>query len=52
MSDYGKGVKKLPFYGIKEILYLWTTQLVGYADTYICPQVIFGSIMFPKEIQL
>jgi hypothetical protein len=36
MADYAKGVKKVPFDGTQEIFYLWTTQLLGFAETYNC----------------
>jgi hypothetical protein len=44
MSNFGKGVKKVPFDGTKENIYLWTTQLLGITGTYDCDQ---GTLTFP-----
>jgi hypothetical protein len=48
MTDYAKGVKKVPFDGTKENFYLWTTQLLGSATTYDCKQAILGTATIPK----
>jgi hypothetical protein len=48
MSDFAKGVKKVPFDGTKEIFFLWTTQLLGSAATYNCKQAILGTVTIPK----
>jgi hypothetical protein len=48
MTDYAKGVKKVPFDGTKENLYLWTTQLLVSAATYNCKQAILGTVTIPK----
>jgi hypothetical protein len=47
MSDYAKGVKKVPFDGTKENFYLWTTQLLGFTETYGCDQVLLGNFNVP-----
>jgi hypothetical protein len=47
MSDYAKGVKKVPFDGTKKV-FLWTTQLLGSAKTYNCKQAILGNVTLPK----
>jgi hypothetical protein len=47
MSNYAKGVKKVPFDGNKENLYLWTTQLLGFAKTYGCDQALLGTLAVP-----
>jgi hypothetical protein len=50
LSEYAKGVKKVPFDGTKENFYLWTPQLLGSAETSICQQaIILESIVVPKE---
>jgi hypothetical protein len=48
MSDYAKGVKKVPFNGTKEKFSLWTTQLIGSAAKYNCKQAILGTVTIPK----
>jgi hypothetical protein len=48
MSDYAKGVKKVPFDGTKEFFYLWTTQWLCSAATYNCKQAILGTVTIPK----
>jgi hypothetical protein len=48
MSDYAKGVKKVPIDGTKEYIYLWTTQLLGSAATYNCKQAILATVTLPK----
>jgi hypothetical protein len=47
MVDYAKGVKKVPFDGTKGNFYLWTTQLLGFADTYGCDQALLGNLIVP-----
>jgi hypothetical protein len=47
MSDYAKGVKKVPFDGTKENFYLWTTHLLGIAETYGCDQALLGKLIVP-----
>jgi hypothetical protein len=47
MSDYAKGVKKVPFDGTKESLYLWTTLLMGFAETYGRDQALLGTLTVP-----
>jgi hypothetical protein len=48
MTDYAKGVNKVPFDGTNENFYLWTTQLLGYAATYNCIQAILGTVTIPN----
>jgi hypothetical protein len=48
MSDYTKGVNKVPFDETKEYFYLLTTQLVGSTATYICKQEKLGKVTVPK----
>jgi hypothetical protein len=49
MSDYAKGVKKVPFDGTHEKFYLWTTQLLGFAETYNCEQALLGTLTVPAS---
>jgi hypothetical protein len=49
MSEYAKGVKKVPFDGTKENFYLWTTQLLHFAKTFNCQLETLGSVAVPKE---
>jgi hypothetical protein len=44
MADYAKGVKKVPFDRTQENFYLGTTQLLGFAETYNCEQVLLGTL--------
>jgi hypothetical protein len=48
-TDYTKtvNVKKVPFYGIEASFYLWTTQVLGFAETYNCAQALLGTITVP-----
>jgi hypothetical protein len=48
MSDYAKGVNKVPFDGTKEYVYLWTTQLLGSAATYNFKQAKLGTVTVPE----
>jgi hypothetical protein len=48
MTDYFKGVKKVPYDGTKESFYHWTTQLLGSAASYSCKQAILGTATIPK----
>jgi hypothetical protein len=48
MSDYAKGVKKVPFDGAKEFFYLCTNHFLGSAATYNCQQAILGTVAMPK----
>jgi hypothetical protein len=48
MSDYAKGVKKVPFDGTKENFYLWTTQMLASAATYNFKQPLLGTVTIPK----
>jgi hypothetical protein len=49
MSDYAKGVKKVPFDGTHENFYLWTTQLLGFAATYYCEQALLVTLQYPAS---
>jgi hypothetical protein len=49
MSDYAIGVKKVPFDGTHENFYLWTTQLLGFAETYNCEQALLGTLKVPAS---
>jgi hypothetical protein len=49
MSDCSKGVKKVPFYETQENFYLWTTKLLGFADTYNCEQALPGTLKGPAS---
>jgi hypothetical protein len=48
-KDYTKtvNVKKVPFDGFQDSFYLWTTQIVGFAETYNCAQALLGTITVP-----
>jgi hypothetical protein len=48
-TDYTKtvNVKKVPFDGTKTSFYLWTTQILGFAETYNCAQTLLGTITVP-----
>jgi hypothetical protein len=45
MSEYADGLKKVTLDG-KSNFFIWTTQLLGSADSYSCQQVV---IVVPKE---
>jgi hypothetical protein len=47
MADYAEGVKKVPFDGTQENFYLWTTQLLGFGETYNCEQALLGQLKVP-----
>jgi hypothetical protein len=49
MAGYAKGVKKVPFDGTQENFYLWTTQLLGFAETYNCEQALLGTLTVPAS---
>jgi hypothetical protein len=49
MSDYAKGVKKVHFDGTHENLYLWTTQIIGFAETFNCEQALLGTLTVPSS---
>jgi hypothetical protein len=49
MSDYAKGVKKVPFDGTHAKFYLWTTQVIGFAETYNCEQALLGTLKVPAS---
>jgi hypothetical protein len=49
MADYAKGVKKVPFDGTQENFYPWTTQLLGFAETYNCKQALLGTLTVPAS---
>jgi hypothetical protein len=51
MSDYAKGVKKVPFDGAHENLYRWNTQLLGFAETYNLEPALLGSITVPASTE-
>jgi hypothetical protein len=40
-------VKKVPFDGTEASFYLWTTQILGFAETYNCAQAHMGTITVP-----
>jgi hypothetical protein len=48
-TDYTKtvNVKKVPFDGTEASFYLWTTQVLGFAETYNCAQALLGTITVP-----
>jgi hypothetical protein len=48
-TDYTKtvNVKKLPFDGTEASFYLWTTQVLGFAETYNSAQALLGTITVP-----
>jgi len=48
-TDYTKtvNVKKDPFDGTEASFYLWTTQILGFAETYNCAQALLGTITVP-----
>jgi hypothetical protein len=50
-TDYTKtvNVKKVPFEGTEASFYLWTTQVLGYAETYNCAQALYGTITVPPH---
>jgi hypothetical protein len=52
MSDYAKGVKKVLFEGTHENFYLWTTQLLGFAETYNCEQALLGTLKVPASTDI
>jgi hypothetical protein len=47
--DYTKtvNVKKVPFDGTEASFFLWTTQVLGFAETYSCAQALLGTITVP-----
>jgi hypothetical protein len=47
-TDYTKAVnvKKVPFDGTEAAIYLSTTQLLGFSETYNCTQAHLGTITF------
>jgi hypothetical protein len=49
MADNAKGVKKVPVDGTQENFYLWTTQLLGFAETYNCEQALLGTLTVPAS---
>jgi hypothetical protein len=49
MADYAKGVKEVPCDGTQENFYLWTTQLLGFAETNNCEQAFLGKLTFPAS---
>jgi hypothetical protein len=51
MSDYATGVKRVPFDGTHENFYLWTTQLLGFAETYSCEQALLGTLKVPASTE-
>jgi hypothetical protein len=42
-------VKIVPFDGTQENFYLWTTQLLGFAETYNCEQSLLGTLTVPSS---
>jgi hypothetical protein len=48
-TDYTKtvNVKKVPFDSTEASFYLWTTQVMGFAETYNCAQALLGTITVP-----
>jgi hypothetical protein len=50
-TDYTKSVnvKKVPFDGTEASFFFWTTQIVGFAETYNCEQALMGSITVPPS---
>jgi hypothetical protein len=48
-TDYTKtvNVKKVPFDGTEAPLYSWTTQILGFAETYNFAQALLGTITVP-----
>jgi hypothetical protein len=52
MWDYAKGVKKVPLDGTHENFYLWTTQLLGFAETYNCEQALLGQLKVPASTRV
>jgi hypothetical protein len=48
-TDYTKtvNVKKVPFDGTEASFYLWTTQILGFAETYNCAQALLVTITVP-----
>jgi hypothetical protein len=48
-TDYTKSVnvKKVPFDGTEASFYLWTTQILGFAETYNCEQAFLRRIKGP-----
>jgi hypothetical protein len=49
MSNSAKGVKKVLFDGTHENFYLWTTELLGLAETYIFEQALIGTLTVPAS---
>jgi hypothetical protein len=48
-TDYNEtvNVKYDPFDGTEASFYLWTTQILGLAETYSCEQALLGTITVP-----
>jgi hypothetical protein len=42
-------VKKVPFEGTEASFYLWTTQILGFAESYACEQATLGNIAVPPS---
>jgi hypothetical protein len=42
-------VKKVPFDGTEASFYLYTTQILGFAETYNCAQALLGTINVPTS---
>jgi hypothetical protein len=53
-TDYTKtvNVKKVPFDGTEASFYLWTTQVLGFAETYNCAQALLGTITVPPALDV
>jgi hypothetical protein len=51
-TDYTETVyvKKVPFDGTEASFYLWTTQVLGFAETYNCAQAFLGTITVPPAL--
>jgi hypothetical protein len=49
MSDYAKGVKKVQFDGTHENFYLWTNQLIDFAETCNSEQAFLGTLKVPAS---
>jgi hypothetical protein len=53
-TDYTKtvNVKKVPFDSTEASFYLWTTQMLSFAETYNCAQALLGTINVPPASAL
>jgi hypothetical protein len=40
-------LKRFSFDGTEASFYLWTTQILGFAESYRCAQALLGSITVP-----